>query len=107
MKGISPERFKDIVLAYEPEWAIGQPEPAEASYVHESMALIRDIVREHFGEKASSAVRLIYGGSAKKETALEIAQSEDVDGLFIGRFGHEMDNLEAIVRNVRKAKEGV
>lgn len=107
LKNVSPESFKEIVLAYEPEWAIGQPEPAEASYVHESMALIRDIVREYYGEEASTKVRLIYGGSAKKETALEIAQSEDVDGLFIGRFGHQVDNLEAIVENVRKAKRSV
>lgn len=106
LKDVAPEAFRSIVLAYEPEWAIGQPEPAKASYVHESMAIIREIVKEDFGKEASEEVRLIYGGSAKKETATEITRSEDVDGLFIGRFGHNMDNLEAIVTNVRKAKEG-
>ena len=105
LKGVSASALSGVILAYEPEWAIGKDRPAEAEYVHESMAMIRKILSEEYGEEAGSVVRLIYGGSANKENASELVSSGAVDGLFIGRFGHEMDNLEEIISNVRKIKE--
>lgn len=105
LQGVSSSELSGVILAYEPEWAIGKDRPAEAAYVHESMAMIRKIVSEEYGEEAGNEVRLIYGGSANKENASELVSSADVDGLFIGRFGHDMDNLEEIISNVRKIKE--
>ena len=105
LHGVSSSELSGVILAYEPEWAIGKDRPAEAEYVHESMAMIRKIISEEYGEEAGNGVRLIYGGSANKENASELVSSDDVDGLFIGRFGHDMDNLEEIVNNVRKIKE--
>lgn len=106
LKGIKGEALSDLVLAYEPEWAIGKDKPAEPDYVHESMGIIRDILRERYGSAVSEKIRLIYGGSANKENAKELVSSEDVDGLFIGRFGHDIDNFQEIVHNVREIKEG-
>lgn len=106
LKGVSASDLSGVILAYEPEWAIGKDRPAEADYVHESMAIIREILMSAYGSEAGNQVRLIYGGSANKENASELVSSSDVDGLFIGRFGHDLDNLEEIIKNVRKIKEG-
>ncbi len=105
LRELSGNELTDLVLAYEPEWAIGKEKPAESQYVHESMRMIREILEEMFGKKVSEKIRLIYGGSANKENAKELVSSEDVDGLFIGRFGHEISNFHEIVNTVRKMKE--
>lgn len=103
--GVPGRDMTRAVLAYEPEWAIGRATPAEASYVHESHEIIREILQEEFGRTARDEVRIIYGGSVNKENALELTSHRDVDGLFIGRFGHDIDNFVEIVNNVRKSKE--
>lgn len=95
----------DLVLAYEPEWAIGKEKPAEPRYVHQSMKMIREILEKLYGKSVSEEIRLIYGGSANKENAKELVSSEDIDGLFIGRFGHNTGNFQEIVNTVRETKE--
>lgn len=105
LKGLDGDHLSDLVLAYEPEWAIGQEKPAEPEYVHGSMRIIREILTELYGEAVSERIRLIYGGSANKENARKLVSSEDIDGLFIGRFGHDIANFEEIVQNVRETKE--
>ncbi|WP_353807881.1 triose-phosphate isomerase family protein [Agromyces sp. SYSU T00194] len=72
----------DLIVAYEPEWAIGQPEPASAAHVRAVVAALRDGMAQHGG-----SVRLIYGGSAQEGTLTELADA--VDGLFLGRFAHD------------------
>lgn len=107
LDGVPVGDIKKAVLAYEPEWAIGRAAPAEASYVHESHEIIREILQGEFGRTTREEVRIIYGGSVNKENAFELSSHKDVDGLFIGRFGHDIDNFEGIVNNVRKSKEGL
>ena len=67
--------------------------------------MIREILDKEYGPDVKDAIRIIYGGSVKKENALDLSGHPDVDGLFIGRFGHDIDNFEEIVNLVRKAKE--
>ena len=95
----------NLVLAYEPEWAIGKEKPAQPQYVHQSMRMIREILEKLYGKSVSEEIRLIYGGSANKENAKELVSSEDIDGLFIGRFGHEISNFLEIVNTVKETKE--
>lgn len=102
---VPKRQLSNVVLAYEPEWAIGKDKPAETSYVHESHRMIRAILDKEYGPDVKDAIRIIYGGSVKKENALDLSGHPDVDGLFIGRFGHDINNFEEIVNLVRKAKE--
>lgn len=102
---VPKHQLSNVVLAYEPEWAIGKDKPAETSYVHESHKMIRKILNEAYGADIEDEIRIIYGGSVKKENALDLSGHPDVDGLFIGRFGHDINNFEEIVNLVRKAKE--
>lgn len=105
LSNIPHHQLGKVVLAYEPEWAIGKDKPAETTYVHDSHRMIREILHEEYGTEIKDAIRIIYGGSVKKENALDLAFHTDVDGLFIGRFGHDINNFEEIVNLVRKAKE--
>ena len=106
LRDIPKASLINLVLAYEPEWAIGKEKPADPQYVHQSMKMIREILGMLYGKSVSEEIRLIYGGSANKENAEELVSSDDIDGLFIGRFGHEISNFKEIVSTVREVKEG-
>ena len=80
----------EIVLAYEPVWAIGQPEPAAAEHIIEVTKELRKLVQHRKGRS-----RILYGGSAGPGLFTRLC--EGVDGLFLGRFAHDPDQfLQAI-----------
>ena len=78
----------EIALAYEPVWAIGAAEPAGADHV---VAVAGELRRMCAGRK----VRILYGGSAGPGTFEKL--KEGVDGLFLGRFAHDIGNLEKVI----------
>lgn len=95
----------EVVLAYEPVWAIGQAEPAGAEYVVEVTKKLRVIAEgfvkkegEGAGERRTGCVRLLYGGSAGPGLFGKL--KEGVDGLFLGRFAHDVRNLEKVMREL-------
>lgn len=93
----------EILVAYEPAWAIGRPQPAPPGHVAESIAIVRDLIAQR-----DARARVIYGGSAQPGTYSDVAdaagdQTEGVpDGLFMARFGVNVDNFLSIVREVRQ-----
>ena len=90
---ISPtDRGMPLVVAYEPEWAIGAAEPAKSDYVAAVAILLREWLGTRLGE---SNARVIYGGSAGPGLLSELGAS--VDGLFLGRFAHDATSLEKIL----------
>ncbi|KAF1832540.1 Triosephosphate isomerase [Decorospora gaudefroyi] len=86
----------DIILAYEPVWAIGAKEPADADHVVNVTTELRKLAA---GRKGTT--RIVYGGSAGPGTFAKIADS--VDGLFLGRFAHDIHNLKAVIQEVGRA----
>ncbi|UZJ53379.1 hypothetical protein CBS101457_002699 [Exobasidium rhododendri] len=78
------DEHREVILAYEPVWAIGKSEPASAAHVIAVTKLIREKVRE---TGRSGTVRILYGGSAGP--GLFDKLKEGVDGLFLGRFAHD------------------
>lgn len=99
---IQVTQFKNVVLAYEPEWAIGKANSADTDYIESAHQALREIIRELGGDE--TLVRIIYGGSVSKENAAEIVRQKNVDGLFVGRFGHKPQNFADIVSIVSKTK---
>jgi len=81
----------EIIFAYEPVWAIGKPKPAAAEYV---VSVTKEL-RQLCGERE---VRFLYGGSAGPGTYE--AMQEGVDGLFLGRFGHDPERLREVIGEV-------
>ena len=80
---LTAEQYKDLVIAYEPVWAIGTGKTATAEQAQEIHAYIRKVLAEKFGAAAEETA-ILYGGSCKPSNAAEIFAKEDVDGLIGG-----------------------
>lgn len=108
LTAIDSAKLENVIIAYEPIWSIGQAEAAAPEYVHKIHKMIRQLLHELYGQKVSEKVRIIYGGSVSKVNAGAIIADENVDGVFVGRFGHEPDNfkeiIEVVARNKRASK---
>ncbi len=76
---------KSIVLAYEPIWAIGAPEPMKNEDIHESSIFVKKVFSDIFGVEAGLKVRVLYGGSVNYRNAPDIISYGKVDGLLVGR----------------------
>lgn len=81
---LSAEQLKQVVIAYEPIWAIGTGKTATTEQAQEMHAFIRSVLAEHYGAAAAGAVSILYGGSVKASNAKEIFGNEDVDGGLVG-----------------------
>ena len=84
-----------IIFAYEPVWAIGAQEAASADHV---LAVVRSLKQLIGTVEGRAEVRILYGGSAKPGTWGTL--KEGLDGLFLGRFAHDVGNFERVVREV-------
>ena len=89
--------WKNIVLAYEPVWAIGTGETATADQAQEMHAFIRKTISDKYGYDVAQNVSILYGGSCKPGNAKEIFSKEDVDGGLIGGAALNADDFFGIV----------
>ena len=84
LQGYTAEQLKDLVIAYEPVWAIGTGKTATPEQAQEVHASIRKVLNKLFGVDFSSKIRILYGGSVKAENVDAIMAKEDVDGVLVG-----------------------
>jgi triosephosphate isomerase len=89
--------WKNIILAYEPVWAIGTGETASPDQAQEMHEFIRGIINKNYGNTVSDNVSILYGGSVKPENAAEIFSKPDVDGGLIGGAALKSDDFTKIV----------
>ena len=94
----SSDRFDDIVIAYEPVWAIGTGKTATAEQAQDVHSFIRERISNHFGQDASKAVRIQYGGSMKGSNAEELLSQPDIDGGLIGGASLDAQSFGEILR---------
>ncbi len=90
------ERLGDVVIAYEPIWAIGTGQVAAPEQAQDAIAFVRALVGDRSGAEASRT-RLLYGGSVKPENARELLALPDVDGALVGGASLDPASLAAIV----------
>ncbi len=93
---VATDRLSEVVLAYEPVWAIGTGQTATAEEAQEAIALIRALVRER-SQEAAEAVRILYGGSVDADSAGEIVAQPDVDGALVGGQSLDSEGFAEIV----------
>lgn len=98
LDGIAVDDPDWLVMAYEPVWAIGTGETATPKQAQEMHALIRGILKEHFGENKGRKVEILYGGSVKPHNAEELFDQQDVTGGLIGGASLSAEDFVAIVR---------
>ena len=101
--GQPDERIPEIILAYEPRWAIGATEAASPDYIEARHRAVRAILRRHCGEEIAERTRIIYGGSVTPENGRDILAIKDVDGLFVGRAAWKPEGFARIVELVSDA----
>ncbi|VXB34512.1 triose-phosphate isomerase [Citricoccus sp. K5] len=98
LEGLSTEQVTDLVVAYEPVWAIGTGEVAGPDDAQQMCAALRADVASRYGEEAAEGLRLLYGGSVKSSNAASILREKDVDGLLVGGASLDEAEFASIVR---------
>jgi len=97
---LEAKSWENIVLAYEPVWAIGTGETASPEQAQEMHEFIRETVRKQFGSDVAEDVSILYGGSVKPDNAKEIFGKPDVDGGLIGGAALKAVDFAAIVNAI-------
>jgi len=98
LAGFTPQEVADLVVAYEPVWAIGTGEVATPADAQEVCAAIRSRLRESAGDEAADACRILYGGSVKAANIAGIMAEPDIDGALVGGASLEADEFGGICR---------
>ncbi len=96
LEKVPKDRLADVVVAYEPIWAIGTGLTASPQQAQDACAFCRALVA-HFSKEAAESVRVLYGGSVKAENAKELMALEDVDGALVGGASLDAESFAAIV----------
>ena len=97
LAGISADELKNVIIAYEPVWAIGTGLTATPEQADETCGVIRDTVAALYGAEAAADITIQYGGSMNDKNAAELLSKENVDGGLIGGASLKTDAFTAIV----------
>ena len=97
LEKVGDERLPEIVIAYEPIWAIGTGRVATPEQAQEAIAFVRALIADRDPEQAQRT-RILYGGSVKGENAAELLALPDVDGALVGGASLDPESLAAIVQ---------
>lgn len=95
---LTAEQLKDVVIAYEPIWAIGTGLTASAAQAQDMHAFIRAQIAAKYGREAALHLSILYGGSAKPSNAVELFSCPDVDGGLIGGASLVAADFAAIIK---------
>ncbi|HEY7289992.1 MAG TPA: triose-phosphate isomerase [Vicinamibacterales bacterium] len=104
LDALTGAQIADLVIAYEPVWAIGTGRNATPAQAGEAHAHIRARLRQWFGGDASESCHVIYGGSVKPDNAAELMAEADVDGALVGGASLEVRSFTSIVTNSRSRR---
>lgn len=96
--GLSEENIKNVVIAYEPVWAIGTGKTASAEQAQEMHAFIRKQIADKYSQAVADGISILYGGSVKPDNAKEIFSQPDVDGGLIGGASLKSRDFTNIVK---------
>jgi triosephosphate isomerase len=97
LEGVSAADLKNVVIAYEPVWAIGTGKTATPEDAQDAHRKIRTLIGTMYDERAADSIRIIYGGSMKPGNAAELMSMDDIDGGLIGGASLKADDFGAII----------
>lgn len=104
LDGIDTEKLKNVVIAYEPIWAINTA-PATKEIAEEMISHIRDVIFKTKGSEVSNKIRIQYGGSTNSSNTKEFLQMPNIDGLLVGGASLKEDFIEMINIALKTQKE--
>jgi len=97
LTGIQPGQMSNVVIAYEPVWAIGGPKPATPEQAQSAHAFVRGKIHALYGENVADSLLILYGGAVKPDNAAGLLNLPDVDGALVGGASLKADSFLAIV----------
>ena len=99
LQGLTEEQVQNIIIAYEPIWAIGTGKTASSEQANDAIKAIRDKICQIYGQMVGNGVIIQYGGSVKSSNAKEIFEMSDIDGGLVGGSSLKPDEFAKIVNN--------
>ncbi|OIR07231.1 bifunctional PGK/TIM [mine drainage metagenome] len=104
LEGVSKELATNVVVAYEPVWAIGTGKVATTAQAQEVHAFIRSLLVKLFGDSVAQKIRILYGGSMKPANAPELLAQKDIDGGLIGGASLESRSFVELIKAAAAVK---
>jgi triosephosphate isomerase len=98
LKDFLSDDLKELVVAYEPVWAIGTGKTATREQAQEAHAFIRELLSRIFSNNLAQSLRILYGGSVKPDNIADLMEMNDVDGALVGGASLKADSFAGIVR---------
>jgi triosephosphate isomerase len=105
LEGLDGDKVKEIIIAYEPIWAIGTGLTATPDQAQEVHAFIRSSLAEKHGNEAASCAIILYGGSVKPENTFSLMRENDINGALVGGASLKAESFADIAKEAIKAYE--
>ena len=102
LRDVSRENLKNIIIAYEPVWAIGTGKTATSDQASEVCAFIRTLISKLYDKEAADATTIQYGGSMNPKNSADLLSKEDIDGGLIGGASLKAEDFSILVREASK-----
>jgi triosephosphate isomerase len=102
LAGVAASDVANMVIAYEPIWAIGTGKTCDSDEANRVIAMIRNVVKEVSSVSAGDSIRILYGGSVKPSTIEEQMSKSDIDGALVGGASLKVDSFNEIIANTMK-----
>ncbi len=101
LRGLYENELESVIIAYEPNWAIGTGNNASVKEIEGAAKLIRKIIFENFSEKASRDIQVLYGGSLNERNAATLLNTSGIDGGLFGATAQNVGSFLSIVNSIR------
>nr|WP_321465960.1 triose-phosphate isomerase [uncultured Desulfobulbus sp.] len=98
LAGVSGDQMAQVVIAYEPVWAIGTGKTATNEQAQEAHAFVRQLLGDIFEKNIAMAVRILYGGSVKPENIDDLMAQPDIDGALVGGAALKAESFDRIIK---------
>jgi triosephosphate isomerase len=98
LDSLFPDEIENVILAYEPVWAIGTGKTATAEQAQESHAFIRQLIAELYSTSLADGIRILYGGSVKPDNIRSLMLQPDIDGALVGGASLTAESFASIIR---------
>ena len=102
LEGLSTEQVKNVIIAYEPIWAIGTGKTATSEDANNSIKEIRNEIKNIYGEEVANVVSILYGGSVKASNAKELFETSDIDGALVGGASLKVEEFKNIIMSAEQ-----
>jgi triosephosphate isomerase len=99
---LSPEQLQNIIIAYEPIWAIGTGRTASTEQAQEMHKHLRSVIATKYGQETADTITILYGGSVKASNAAELFGSPDVDGGLVGGASLQAPEFQQIIKALKQ-----